>query len=91
MTTAVFNESELKTALKRKCMEIEIIGGYADTVMSKYGSYLTGRPPSPMLAVCGLPNLGMLSWQSALLYYKIERYQEGETLKIKRVASRWWT
>lgn len=36
MTTAVFNESELKAALKRKCAEIEIISSHTDTLMEKY-------------------------------------------------------
>ncbi len=93
MTTAVFSESELKTALKRKCVEIEIIGSYADTVMDKYGSYLTGRSVSSIWTVAGGPCSFLLAnalvWQRDLSHYKVEGYRKGDNLKIKKKSFRW--
>lgn len=85
MTKAVFNESELKVALKKKEKYIELIGGYADTVMNKYGSYLTGRPPSPWtLMISGEPFIDMMIWQKTLLFYEVDSYRKGEFLKIRK-------
>lgn len=91
MTTAVFNESELKAALKRKCAEIEIIGGYADTVMNRYGSYLMGKPMPLMRAIIGPSVLvaDALVGQKALLHYAVDSYRNGEVLKIRKNNSRW--
>lgn len=90
MTKAVFKESELKVALKGKETQIEIIGFYADTVINKYGSYLTGHPPSPWtLMISGEPFIDMMIWQRTLLFYEVERYQKGELLKIRKSNLRW--